>query len=91
MEMRRTEEAVEGFRQLSEGELLTPVMALAAPRAAPSLGQVRKRPRAVVMERRYKRKLKEISAASALFSLTSGITRRWNKIKIKRNRSSERV
>jgi hypothetical protein len=91
MEMRRTEEAAEGLRQLSEGEVLTPVMALAAPRAAPSLGQVRKRPRAMVMERRYKRKLKEISVASALFSLTSEITRRWNKIKIKRNRSSERV
>jgi hypothetical protein len=64
--------------------VLTPVMALAAPRAAPSLGQVRKRPQAMVMERRYRRKLKEISAVSALFSLTSEITRWWKKIKIKR-------
>jgi hypothetical protein len=84
METRRTEEAAEGLIQLIEGEVLTPVMALVAPRATPSLGHVRKRPRAVVMERRYRRKLKEILAASALFSLTSGITRCWNKIKIKR-------
>jgi hypothetical protein len=69
---------------LSEGEVLKPVMALVAPRATLSLGQVRKRPRVVVMERRYRRRLREISAASALFSLTSGITRWWNKIKIKR-------
>jgi hypothetical protein len=84
MESRRTEEEAEGLRQLSEGEVLTPVMALAAPRATPSLGQVRKRPRALIMERRYRRRLTEILAASALFSLTSGITRWWNKIKIKR-------
>jgi hypothetical protein len=84
LESRRTEEASEGLRQLSKGEVLTPVMALAAPRATSSLGQVRKCPMAVVMVRRYRRRFKEISAASALFSLTSGITRWWNKIKIKR-------
>jgi hypothetical protein len=84
MESRRTEEAAEGLRQLSEGEVLTPVMALAAPRATPSLGQVRKLPRVVVMERRYRRRLREISAASVLFSLTSRITKWWNKIKLKR-------
>jgi hypothetical protein len=69
----------EGLRQLREVEVLTPVKALAPPRAETSTGQSRRWSRAVVMERRYKRRLKEILVASILFGLTKGITRLWGK------------
>jgi hypothetical protein len=83
-EATQVREAMEGIQSLEEGVVRTPIMALAAPRSSQNSSSRRPAPTPKVAEKRFRKALRDLSAASILFGMQKGLRKMINSVKAKR-------
>jgi hypothetical protein len=83
-EATQVREAMEGIQSLGEGVVLTPIMALAAPRGSHNSSSRRPAPTPRVAEKRFRKALRDLSAASILVGMQKGLRKMINSVKAKR-------
>jgi hypothetical protein len=77
-------EAMEGIQSLGEGVVRMPIMALAVPRSSQNSSSRRPAPTPKVAEKRFRKALRDLSAASILLGMQKGLRKMINSVKAKR-------
>jgi hypothetical protein len=83
-EATQVREAMEGIQSLGKGVVLTPIMALVAPRRSQNSSSRKPAPTPRVAEKRFRKALRDLSAASILVGMQKGLRNMINSVKTKR-------
>jgi hypothetical protein len=83
-ETAQVQDAMEGIQTLGEGVVLTPIMALAAPRRSQNSFAREPAPTPRAAQRRFRKALRDLSAASILVGMQKGLRKMMNSVKAKR-------